>query len=449
MPSDELLDVVTRVAGWAGDGELVEAYAERASESQVVAFGGDVESVSTAESEGVGIRVVTGGRTGFAYTALLDDASLRATLDEARDNAGFGTPDEFAGVASPDGVAPADVDPWSDAVVSMSPARKVELAIELERMVRGADPRIVQVPRASYSDSRGESAVATNTGIAAASRSTGAAVQVIAVAAQEGEAQSGAGFCVRRGPDDLDLGIAADDAVRRATGLLGGTKPATQPKATVVLDPRVTASVLGVLSAALSGDAVLKQRSMFAGRIGEQVGSPEVTLVDDATDASAWGASAYDDEGLASRRTVLIDGGRLDAFLYDSYSARRAGTVSTASARRGFKTSPSPSAKAMSLAPGAIDVESLLRLVGDGVYIESVSGMHTGVNPVSGDFSVGATGWRIADGVLGAPLREFTIASTLQKMLQNVVAVGSDLEWLPGPVAGLTLAIGDVALSGS
>jgi PmbA protein len=180
------------------------------------------------------------------------------------------------------------------------------------------------------------------------------------------------------------------------------------------------------------------------------VASPLVTLIDDPTDPRHYGASPVDAEGLASRRNELITAGRLNQFVYDTVSGRRAGTSSTGNAvRAGVSGSPSAGCRALQLVAGDLDQDEIFRRVGEGVFVESITGVHSGVNPISGDFSVGITGLMIRDGVLAEPIREVTIASTLQRMLLDVVYVGNDVEWLPGLASGQTLAIDAIALSGS
>ncbi len=294
-----------------------------------------------------------------------------------------------------------------------------------------------------------EGCVATTTGIRTSSRSTACYVTTYCLASEGDETQTGFGFSVGRDADDLDLEVAAAEAARRATRLLGATKPASG-RVTVVLDPFVTAQFLGILGGTLSGEALKKGRSLFADRLGEEVASPLLTLVDDPTNPVAYTASETDGEGLASRRNPLVQDGVLQQFVHNAYTARWAGTASTASAMRGgFKTTPGVGCRALSLTPGELDQPALLAEVGDGVLISSVTGLHSGVNPVSGDFSTGAEGLRISGGTVGPPLREFTMASTIQRMLQEVAAVGSDLEWLPMSAAGVSLVIGDVTISGT
>ena len=445
----ELLDLARRVVGWARDGEQVEAYVSSAREVEVRAYEGEVESLSSADSAGAGIRVVTGNRQGFAYAGSLDEAVLEETLAEARDNAAFATPDEHVGLAQPDGVEAAPLDLWRDGLAGVSSARKVELALELERRVRAADPRVRGVRVAEYADAQVEAAVASTAGIAVSSRRTACNLAAMALAEERGETQTGYGLSVGRDLADLDVERAAVDAVERATRLLGSRK-APSARVTVVLDPRVTATLLSILGGTLSGEAVLKGRSLFADRLGEQVGVPALTLVEDPTDPRAYRASTHDGEGLACRRNVLLADGVLQGFLWDSYSARRAGSASTGSALRGgFKGTPHVGCRALALPPGPHSPQEVLALVGQGLFVQAVSGVHSGVNPISGDFSVGAEGLMVRGGELAEPVREVTIASTLQRMLQRVVAVADDLEFLPSSAAGSTVAIADVSLGGT
>ncbi len=451
----ELLDLAKRVIGWAGHNEQVEAYVAHSRDADVEVYQGDIETLSTAESDGVGIRVVIpgadGARQGFAYTGSLDEESLRATYAEARDNATFGTPDPFLGLASPDGVAAAELDLWRDSLPTYPTDQKIEMAMELERQVRAGDTRIRSLRSASYGDGLLEVGIASTVGVEASYRRTACSLVAYAIAGDADDTQTGFGYSVGRAPDELDVGIAAKMAVERATRMLGSSKPSSR-KTTIVLDPYVTATLLGILGGTLNGEAVLKGRSFFAGRTGEEVAVSGLTLIDDATNPLAYGAAPFDAEGMATRRIPLISGGVLQGFVHNSVSARRAGdgTVSTGSAvRGGFKSTPGVGCRALSLAPGTMSAADIVKQVGSGVLIQSISGVHSGVNTISGDFSVGAEGLLIENGTVGAPIREFTIASTLQRMLMEIVAIGSDIEWLPGGSAGLTLAIDGISLSGS
>ena len=450
--SDDLLDLARGIAGRAHAGEQVEAYVSRSRDTDVKVHAGEVEEFAVAESAGVGVRVVVDGRLGYAYAGSLDPAVVADVLDEARDNARYSAPDEWndlPGAADAAAVTAPTLDLWRDDLAGVSAADKVALALALERTAAGLDPRVRGVEAASYGDAAVESAVASSLGVAASTRRTVVSCSVGALAGEGGGTRTGHGFSVGRSVADLDPEAAARDAVERATRLLGAA-PVASRRLPVVFDPLVTRSFLGILGAACNGEALVKGRTMFLGRAGEVVAAPGVTLVDDPTDPAASGATPHDAEGLPTRRTELIVDGELRAFLHNTATGRRSGAGSTGSAvRGGYATPPGVGARALALAPGRCTPEEILALAGDAFYVQSVSGLHSGTNPVSGDFSLGAEGLLVRGGAFAEPVREVTIASTVPRMLLDVVEVGADLTWLPGAAAGCTLLIGEMALSGT
>ena len=448
----ELQAVADRIVEQAKSSEQVEAFVARGGETDVRIYQGAVEHFVSAQSEGVGIRVISGGRTGFAYAGTLGESAIAEVLAEARDNVQFGEPDEYAALAEPDGVAVTEQSLWNDELADYPTDDKINLAKQLEQLASGRDDR-VRVDDSNYADAHGESAVASTTGIRMSGRENGCYVSVSTLAddgeGDDAETQTGFGFSVGRSPLEFDLDKAAREASERATRLLGATKPASK-RTTVVLDPMVTAQFLGVISSTLNGEAVVKGRSLFAERLGDEVAAPLVTLIDDPTNPRAYSSTDVDGEGLAARRNVLIQDGVLKQFVHNTYSARRAGTVSTGNATRGgFAGTPGVGCLAMSLVPGTRSQAELVSDIDDGLLVQSVQGLHSGVNPVSGDFSTGAAGLLIVNGDVGAPVREFTIASTLQRMLLDIVEIGGDLDWLPMRSNGMSLVIRDITLSGT
>jgi PmbA protein len=448
----DLLELARGVAGQAGAGEQVEAYVLRSRDVDVKVFGGDVESLAVAEIEGVGVRVIVDSRQGYAWAGSLDPDVVHETVAEARDNAAFGAPDESYVLASPadfTGVVAPELDLWRDDILSVSTEDKVALALALEAATKRADALVRGVESASYGDAAIEATVANSLGVEVSTRRTVASCSAFAMAGEGTATQTGSGFSAGRSFADLDTEEAAGDAAERAVRLLGA-KQIPSTRLPVIFDPLVTRSVLGLLGGALSGEAITKGRSLFVGREGESVAGPGITLVDDPTLDVAFGAATHDAEGVPTRRLELIAGGRLDAFLHNVSTARRAGATTTGSAvRGGFKSPPGVGARALHLLPGELSAEAILASVTEAFYVQSVSGLHSGTNPVSGDFSVGAVGLMVRDGAFAEPVREVTIASTLQRILHDIVHVGADLTWLPGGAAGMTLLVGDMSVSGA
>lgn len=444
--SEELLAIADSIVSRARAGEEVEAYVARSRETKARARLGKVETLEQATNGGVGVRVVVDGKQGFAFVGSLDPSAISSALDEARDNAEHGSPDDANGLAVPDGVAPSFSSVVDDELVSMDAARKVELALAVEAALLAADPRVESASLAQFADSFGEKAIVTTTGIRATDRVTSCNVLAEALAIDGADRFEAYAYDSARRLASLDVEGIGRLAGERAAALCGSRKPESR-RTTIVFDPELAGDLLSVIGSTLNGESVLKGRSLFADRVGDTVACAAFTLVDDPADPSAM-ASTYDGEGLASRRTALIQDGVLQGFLHASWSARKAKTSSTASASRGYSSTPSVSARALRLSPGSVSEADLLRSVGDAVYVQSMSGLHSGVNPISGDFSVGMTGRVIRNGELAEPIREATIASTIQRMLLDVVAVGDTVHWSGGTGAPM-LAIEGVSLSGS
>jgi PmbA protein len=449
---DDLLAIARRAAAAAAGDEQLEAYVVRTRETEVEVFGGEVESLSVAGIEGVGIRIVSDHRQGYAWAGSLDPDVVAETIGEARDNASFGEPDEWYGLATTadaEAVTPPALDLWDESLAGVSTDEKVRIALELDAATRAADPRVRGVESAGYGDGMVETAIANSNGVESLARRTVASAYAVAMAGDNDETQTGSGITAGRSVAALDLDMVTHDAVFRACRLLGA-KQAKSRRIPVLLDPLVTRSLLGVLSSALNGESALKGRSLFTGREGEAVAAPFVHLVDDPTDPRALGASTHDAEGVPTRRNGLVLDGVLKGFLQNVYTGRRTGLGTTGSAvRGGFKSTPGVGVRAMRLEPGPKTPEECFAVFPEALYVQSVSGLHSGTNPISGDFSVGAEGLMVRGGAFAEPVREVTIASTLQRMLLDIVEVGSDLTFLPGSAAGMTLLLGEMTMSGS
>jgi PmbA protein len=444
----ELMEVATRIADQATGAEQIDVMLARGRSTSVRVYSGQVEAFTSAESFGVGIRVIVDGRVGFAHAGSHDPDVLRDTLTEARDNVAFSAPDEWVGLADPDGVEAVIHDHWSPEIVSMDAQDKIDRALELERITLGLDRRVTSVRVAAWSDSSGESAYAASNGLRATDRGTSCSMGIQPLATEGDETQIGYAGDGARHPDDLDAAEIAAEAVDKATRLLGATKPQSG-RIAILLEPKLAATILGIVSGMLNGESVLKGRSPFADRSGELIASPLLTMVDDPTRAESLGAESWDGEGLACRPNSLISRGVLGGFLHNSATGRRAGTASTGSALRGSRSLPGVGAQVLVIEPGRRAFDELVTSIEHGLFVNSFAGLHSGVNPVSGDFSVGADGLMIRDGSLAEPVREITVASTIQRMLSDIVEIGGDAEWLNSGDFMASLVIDDVSMSGS
>jgi PmbA protein len=453
--SDELQGLAERAVAAALDAGAAdaEAFVQDSTGLEVRVFDRDVESLTEAGQRGLGLRCWIEGRSGYAFGTDLSESGIADLAAGAVEATRITDPDEFAAAPDPAG-DPTPIEGLADSAASdWSVERKVELTKAVEAAARDADARVVAVETAIYVDERASTALANSRGVAGAYEATFAYAYLQAIAEEDGDRQTGLGFGMGRSPAALEAEAIGREAADRSTSLLGAAKPQSR-SCPVVLDPTVAASFAGFIGGVLCADAVQRGRSPFADRLGDEIGSGALTLADDGHDPAGLNSAPFDGEGTPSGSTPLIEGGTLRAYLHDSYTARRQGNgqVSTANASRaGYRSPPSVSTTNLLVAPGAKSFEELLAEAGEGMYVTDVAGLHSGVNPVSGQFSVGATGRAIAGGELADPADEFTIASDLQSMLTAVAAAGAQTRWVPfgGSVNTPALLIGEMAIGGS
>lgn len=442
----ELADLCRAAVESAGDGEAIEAYAEESRRTEVGARKRQIEGLTFAESRGVGVRLVAGGRLGYAYAADPSEEEVRGAVAHARENAALAGEDAYH--VLPD-AAPIDRMPelFRDGQAGMPTDAKVALALDLERRATTTDPRVTKVDECQVGDAVSRVAVANSIGLAAEYARTDTWCLAVTLAEDGNETQTGFSYRIGRELGDLEWEAIAAEAVARAVAMLGATKPSTA-RVPVVLDPFAGMSFLGVLAGALSAEAVQKGRSLFADKVAETVASPAFSLVDDGRLLDGPGACPFDDEGVPSGRTELISGGTLRGYLHNSYTAKRGGTASTGNAQRaGYRSAPGVGTTNFYVEAGTATVQDLMSAAEGGVLIQEVSGVHSGANPISGEFSVGATGLRIREGAAAEGLREMTIASTIPDMLQAVTAIGSDLRFFSS-VGVPSILIGEMTVAG-
>ena len=426
-----------------------EAWAEETVSRHVRAYEGAVESLSDAGGRGLGLRAFIDGRAGYAYGSDLSDEGVKELARAAFGAAEVVDSDEHGGLPEEFGSTPVE-GLHSPGLASWSTERKVELALAVERAAR-ARAGVTQVETVVYSDSEARVAIANSRGFSSGYESTRAWSYASAFAGEGADLMTGLGVGLGRDPGGLDPEAIGSEAAERALALVGARAPKTR-RCPVLLDTFVAASFVGFIGGMVSAEAVQRGRSLFADKEGTEVADPAVALVDDGTASDGPGSAPFDGEGSPTRRTPLIEGGRLETFLFDARTARKAGRATTGNASRGsYRSPPSVGSTNLILRPGEATLEELVARAGDGLYVTDVAGLHSGVNPVSGTFSVGASGRLIEDGELGTPVRELTIASDLVAMLRAVEAVGSEVRWVPfgGSVKAVPVLIGEMSVSGT
>lgn len=427
MSADDLLDRAAHIAAMAtraGAGAS-EAYLGRSREIEVKIRNGRVERTTDAGGTGCGLRVERGSRQGFASTTDLSREGLCALVEAALAIASRVPEDPDGRLPDAPGEPVLLLELDDPAVDALTWESAVELASRVEAAALAADPRITAGEGSTFSKSHGEVAIASSRGVNAGYSGTRCFLGCAPVAARNGERQRQFWQEGRRFLEDLpqpeEIGrLAAERALRML-----GARPLPKGRALVVFDPVEGARFWGGLVPALLGDAVRRGVSFLSQDLGRAIAAKGVGLMEDPCLPRAPGSRPFDGEGWPTSRRPLIDAGVLTSFLYDTRTARRAGTRSTGSALRGYSSLPSPGAHAVHLVPGDRSPGEILRAAGRGLYVTHLIGF--GVNLVTGDYSRGANGWWFESGDFAFPVHEVTLSGNLRDLLQGVSMVGNDL----------------------
>ena len=445
MRSDLLVDVLKRATAGgatAADGFLVD---ERHFSATVRL--GEVDTVTHSHDQRLSLRVFVGRASAAASTSDLSPDSITRVVEEAAALARVTAEDPHAGLPEPAdliGLIP-DLDLADTSPDDLTPEAKIEIARQAEAAALAVDPRITNSEGAEYFDRRARYAYATSSGFAGGYTTSSFGITVSPVASVNGDMQRDSWYSVARKrarvEDPAAIGrIAAQRALRR----LGARKVKTV-EVPVVFDPETAASLVRAIAGAASGPSLYRRASFLVDRLGSRIGAPTVTIVDDGTIPGALGSRPFDGEGLATRRTVLVNDGVLESYLLDSYSARKLGSVSTHHAARDGSGVTVGTTNLM-LLPGTASPDELIASVRDGFYVTELIGF--GVNGVTGDYSRGASGLWIENGKLTYPVEEVTVAGNLLRMFDAIDGVGNDLV-LRDRTASPTVKIARMVVAGA
>jgi PmbA protein len=431
-----------------------EAVVREGDEFSVNVRMGEVETLKESGSRGLGLRVFLGKRSASASTSDLTPDGIRQLVSGAMALAKVTEEDPFNGLPEAEefGALTNDQHLYYDDVYSLSGPERIEWARRCEAAALSADPRITNSDGGSFDAATGRKVLANSRGFLGSYRTSYAGVSAAPLAMDaDGKMQrdgwwSGARcFAHLESPESVGA-----EAARRTVRRLGARRMPTQ-RVPIVFAAETARSLVGSIFEAASGDSIWRSASFLAGKLGEPIATPALTIVDDhamllPSGAGGFGTSPFDGEGLPSQRNVVIEDGVLRTYLLNTYAARKLGMKSTHNASRGLAGAPGIGAGNLFVVPGTQSEEQIVGDVQNGFYVTSLMGF--GVNIVTGDYSRGATGLWIENGQLTHAVEEVTIAGNLAEMLRNIAAIGSDLVFR-GSVASPTLRIDGMTVAGA
>lgn len=427
-----------------------EAYVSVSRTRRAKVQNGVLDDLSVSKRGGLGLRVMREGRCGSVTTTDLARTCFEDLFEQAFALAAFGDPDPWLRQMdpSPRGALPATFEPNLEA---LSPEARIQKAHALENAARSASSKVSAVREAAWEDGCEASLLLTQRGVRADDLGSFCSANIELAVDSGSDRQAAWHSESARTPNALNLDAMGQEATRKALQKLN-PMPLPSGRYPVVLHPEVTAELFGLIGEMLSGEAVLKGRSRFAGCLGQRIASSQLTLMDDGRlilpdGRPALGTAPWDGEGVPTQRTVLVQSGELCSFLHTLRSAAEMGCAPTGNAVRGLSGNPEVGTFNLYPEPGSWTPAALFREAGTGVYITEIMGLHT-VDPVSGELSLGASGLCIRDGALAEAVDRFTLSGNLLDFLTRIVGVGNDLRWF-GTTAGLSLLLEEMALGGA
>jgi PmbA protein len=443
------LEVVDRALR-AGAAEAESVIREGDEFSTVVRLG-QVETLKESGARGIGVRVFLGSRgsyrTANTSTSDFSEAGLAHMVSSAIDLARVTSQDPFAGLPEAEamGQLSGELNLFYDDVYALPPAERIDLARRTEAAALGADARLTKSDGGSFDAATGHKLMANSRGFVGEYRRSYCSLSAMPIAETTSGMQRDYWYSSARTLSQLESpeSIGAE-AARRTLRRLDGRRVKTQ-QAPIVFAPEVARGLIGTVFEAANGDSIYRGASFWAGKLEQQVASANVTVVDDGTLPGLFGTSPFDGEGLPTRRTVIIEKGVLKNYLLNTYTGRKLNMPSTGNASRGMAGTPGIGGGNLFLENGELPVAQLLADVKTGFYVTELMG--PGINIVTGDYSRGAAGLWIENGELTFAVQEVTIAGNLKDMLNNVTAIGDDLQFR-GAVASPTLRIDGMTIAG-
>ncbi|MCL2405705.1 MAG: TldD/PmbA family protein [Defluviitaleaceae bacterium] len=390
---------------------------------------GQITEYKSTASQGVGFRGTHGGKMGYAASEKMDASVIGPMLDNAAANAGI-IEDEIVDKLYPGDSSYPEVKAYNPALNNVTAADKIKWATEMEAYAKSLDPRVKMADFCTIGNSESEMAMANSYGLDLSHKSNMASAVIIARVEEDGNTKSAYEYWNGRDFSEFDYKVLAKKAVDTALSYLGATSIETGAYP-IVFDNNNAKDLFSVFSSIFMAENAQKGFSLLSkDKVGEAIAAPHITLRDDGVCDLSLGSMAFDAEGVATQQKAVIENGVLKTLLYNLKSAEKDGVKSTGNASKaGLGGAIATSCTNFYLVPSETSFEDMISGVTKGVIITDMAGLHSGVNPVSGDFSVSADGFLVEDGKISKPVEQITVAGNFYEVLKNIQAVGSDLRF--------------------
>lgn len=406
----------------------LEVFLIKNKEIEIGIFNGEVDKYSISESGGLSLRGTISGKMGYSYTEKIDETSFDMLITETFENAKYidtlNGDEIFKGSLNYK-----NIEIYDSNLSNSDIASKIEITKRLEQEALSLDNRVVSVQMCFYQEFNQERTIVNTLGLNLSDKINGAVLYISVMVKENEEIKTGSGFKVFTDLLQVDYKAIAKEAVDQAISMLGASsiKSGSYP---VVIKNTVFASILEAFSSVFSADNIQKGLSLLKDKVGETVANKMVTVIDNPFLDKGFASKSFDDEGTSTRFKKIIDKGNLTSYLHTLKTAKKEGVEPTGNgSRASYKSALSISPSNFYIEKGEVDFNSLLSKMSKGIYIINVDGLHSGLNPVSGDFSLSAHGYEIIQGKINRAINQITIAGNLYEILKDIDGIADDLEF--------------------
>jgi len=425
----------------------IEVYTEVKEGLDISLFNGAVDKNVMYKTTGIALRGLYNGQMGYVSSENLADDKIDYLLERLIDNAKVLTLDEKSFIYEGSDSYP-EVEERALTFTEVPTWEKIKLLQELETKIKEKDIRIASVANCMYRETKVTIEIRNSKGLYLTKTDGYCFIYASAVAKDESDVKSGSDYRIVKDLSEINLDRLAESIVKRAVGLLNAT-PVESKKYPIILENEVFADILGAFQSMFSGESLLKKLTLLKDKIGEQVANTNITIVDDPLCKEAHIQHSFDDEGVSCSRKEIISKGVFKTFLHNLKTANALNTQSTGN---GFKASLNSPVGVrytnLYVEKGYSSLEDMIKSVQEGLLITSVQGLHSGVNPISGDFSLQSSGYLIQNGVITKPVNLIVIAGNFLEMLKNVEEVGNDLVFTYQHIGCPSIKISALQVSG-
>ncbi|MGL4402208.1 MAG: TldD/PmbA family protein [Fusobacteriaceae bacterium] len=447
MKIENFIDKLYKAASECQELDEFEIYYSRGESFSVKVFQGEIDSYKNAKGLGVSLRGIVRGKMGYSYTTKISLNSIQELISEVLSNGKVLENSDKVEIypGSPQYIP---VKNYREDFQEILPEEKIQFAKNMEEYAKSLDSRVAVVNYSLFQSGKGERVLRNSQGLHLSSMSNSGAAYISVVVRDGEENKTGSAFITGNDITEYDYKKLAVQAVEKAVEKLGGTPVATG-KYPVIFNPEAFTSLLGSFMGIFSGESVDKGLSLLKGKIGEEISSKNFTLVENPFLQKGSSSKSFDDEGVATVYKKIIDGGVLTTYLHNLKTAKKFGVQPTGNGFKGsYAGSVGISATNLYVEEGEFPFHELLKKEREVLLLTELAGLHSGLNPVSGDFSLSAEGFLYRDGDIIHPVTQITVAGNFFQLLKNISALSDQIEFSMGGIGSPAILVAELSISG-